>query len=438
MLAGLSRALGVGATATSSAAFANASPSWEALATALAAAQAAAGLPAGPPDLVNGDTSPLATLRLFGGAPSDVRVLFYRDSASWCPYCEKIWLQLEEKRIPYRVEKVNMRCYGDKPPAFLAKVPSGLLPAVELDGQLFTESALIAALLEKEFPANTPLLPGAGTPERSASDALMRLERQLFSRWLSWLTNGRNDAAGRAGLEATLGEVEAALAARGGPYFLGAQLSLVDITFAPFLERIAASILYYKGLRIRGSGRWPCLDAWYAAMLSRPVFAAIQSDFYTHAHDLPPQLGGCEFNAAGEAAAAALDGADGVSWRLPLPPLSKDSPEAHEAGESPARDRLEAAARLVGNSAAVVRFAARGCGLPGLRPVSAPLADPTARPGEAFLEDVDAALRRCAHALIAGPDAAAAAVAAGGAQQRRSEPAVRACVCLRARQLEHR
>ncbi len=31
-------------------------------------------------------------------------------------------LQLEEKQIPYIVEKINMRCYGPKPPEFMAKV----------------------------------------------------------------------------------------------------------------------------------------------------------------------------------------------------------------------------------------------------------------------------------------------------------------------------
>lgn len=30
--------------------------------------------------------------------------------------------QLEEKRIPYTIEKINMQCYGDKPAEFLAKV----------------------------------------------------------------------------------------------------------------------------------------------------------------------------------------------------------------------------------------------------------------------------------------------------------------------------
>jgi hypothetical protein len=45
-----------------------------------------------------------------------------RDHAAWCPYCQKVWLQLEEKQLPYTIEKINMRCYGDKPRDFIAKV----------------------------------------------------------------------------------------------------------------------------------------------------------------------------------------------------------------------------------------------------------------------------------------------------------------------------
>lgn len=40
-----------------------------------------------------------------------------------------------------------------------------------------------------------------------------------------------------------------------GPYFLGSDISLVDITFAPMLERAAASLCYYKVCaRWRGLG----------------------------------------------------------------------------------------------------------------------------------------------------------------------------------------
>ena len=51
--------------------------------------------------------------------------------------------------------------------------------------------------------------------------------------------------------------VDKELGAAGGPFFLGRDLSLVDIVFVPFLERVVASIVYYKGLVVRGQGCVP-------------------------------------------------------------------------------------------------------------------------------------------------------------------------------------
>ncbi len=59
---------------------------------------------------------------------------------------------------------------------------------MELDGKLIVESAEIMRILEEAFPDNKPLLPPKGTKERQRADSLMRLERRLFSDWLSWLT----------------------------------------------------------------------------------------------------------------------------------------------------------------------------------------------------------------------------------------------------------
>ncbi len=64
--------------------------------------------------------------------------------------------------------------------------------------------------------------------------------------------------------------VDAELGAGGGPYFLGAELSLVECVFAPMLERIAASIPYYKGLAVRGTG---CARALAPAPRPAPVQA---------------------------------------------------------------------------------------------------------------------------------------------------------------------
>ena len=71
----------------------------------------------------------------------------------------------------------------------IAQVPSGLLPAMELDGKLVIESADIMWALEEAFPESA-LLPPQGSRERQRALQLFQLERQLFGDWLRWLCNG--------------------------------------------------------------------------------------------------------------------------------------------------------------------------------------------------------------------------------------------------------
>ena len=82
-----------------------AAPSWGALGGLAKQAAAALG-----PELAQagrraaggneGAPSAQSLLRTFGGSAADVRVVLYRDTHAWCPYCHKVWMQLEEKRLP--------------------------------------------------------------------------------------------------------------------------------------------------------------------------------------------------------------------------------------------------------------------------------------------------------------------------------------------------
>lgn len=242
-------------------------------------------------DRTNGPTNAQSRLRLFGKTESDVRVTLYRDNHAWCPYCQKIWLWLEEKQIPYRIEKVTMFCYGDKESWYKRKVPSGMLPAIELDGRIITESDDILIALERVFG---PLSLGM---ENALVLPLRRLERLLFRAWCTWLcypaSSAKAEQHNRNQFISVVTQIEAALASTPGPYFL-AEFSTADVIFTPYVERMNASLYYYKGYSMREEN--PRFGDWFAGMESRSTYRGTQSDFHTHVHDLPPQMGGCYEN----------------------------------------------------------------------------------------------------------------------------------------------
>jgi glutathione S-transferase len=242
-------------------------------------------------DPIEGPTNAQARLRLFGQSPEAVRVTLYRDNHAWCPYCQKIWLWLEEKQIPYRIEKVTMFCYGEKEAWYKRKVPSGMLPALELDGRIITESDDILLALEQGFGT---LGPGMTDPQVLP---LRQLERLLFRAWCNWLCypsqSEQQDVKNYQQFKKIVAIVEEALAGTLGPYFL-ADFSTADVVFTPYVERMNASLYYYKGYSLRQEN--PGMSAWFDAMESRSTYRGTQSDFHTHVHDLPPQMGGCYFN----------------------------------------------------------------------------------------------------------------------------------------------
>jgi len=243
---------------------------------------------------VNGPTNAQACLRLFGQPESAVRVTLYRDHHAWCPYCQKVWLWLEFRRVPYRIRKVTMRCYGPKEAWFTAKVPSGMLPALEIDGRLVTESDRILEALERAF---RPQGVSMNDPEVRR---LRELERLLFRAWCVWLCSPglseRQEQLARDQFQRVAQQMEEALAQGGGNWLdpsapSGPMPGTADLVFIPYVERMNASLAYFKGFGLRE--QHPGIDRWLAALEQLETYRGTQSDMHTHAHDLPPQMGGC-------------------------------------------------------------------------------------------------------------------------------------------------
>ena len=321
---------------------------------------------------------------------------------------------LEEKRVPFNIEKVNMRCYGDKPEWFKKLNPSGNIPVVKIDDAVIVESNAILTAIEETFssPDYRAMLPEVNDPHAARVPALLELEREIFNHWMRWLV--RESAYGDEMMMTFIDllnqadkqleeaqEVERRKGYTGPVFFLGSDVSMVDCMFAPFLERMAASVPYYKGLPVRGNRKWPHLQQWYTAMDTREAYRGIQSDYYTHCHGLPPQIGSCESHAEAKPFQEAIDGSDGLHWNLPLPPIDE---EKLSQGYQPVlindeEARCEAAARILDNRDGIVRFCLRALGERG-RVLGCMLADPDNTPDMRFQAHMDSALRHVVAAML--------------------------------------
>ncbi len=247
-------------------------------------------------DRTNGISNSYSNLRLFGHKESDAKLIFYRDRHAWCPYCQKIWLWLELKQIPYKIEKINMFCYGKKEPWFLEKVRSGKLPAIELDGKIITESDEIIYFLQKEYG-----FLGTSIQDTEFQET-RRIERDIFKSWCEWLCR-RNSILSiidnrKSNFIQSLQKLENILKkSKSGLIDPNYDLNRIirpgtgDLIFIPYLERINASLCYYKGFELRIE--FPAINQWFSRLERENAYLGTQGDFHTHSHDLPPQMGGC-------------------------------------------------------------------------------------------------------------------------------------------------
>ena len=247
-------------------------------------------------DRVNGFNNSYADLRLFGQTENDVMVTLYRDRHSWCPYCQKIWLWLEYKRIPYRVKKINMFCYGQKETWFLDKVRSGKLPAIEFKGEIVTESDEIIAFLENEFGALGSFITSSHLKKTK------ELERGIFRAWCNWLCresfNFIDNRFRKKRFKESISKFDEILGESESGFIDPAESTsselvpgIGDLIFIPYMERMNASLSYYKGFNLRSNYRY--IDKWLTLFEGTSTYRGTQGDFHTHSHDLPPQMGGC-------------------------------------------------------------------------------------------------------------------------------------------------
>lgn len=196
-------------------------------------------------------------------------------SHTLCPYVQRAAIALTEKSVPFERIYIDL---ADKPGWFTELSPLGKVPVLKV-AQAGRESAIFESAVILEYIEETqphPLHP-SDPLDRARHRSWIEYGSQILNR-IGAVYSAPDDAAltvEKARLDQMLERLEDALGA--GPWFAGAEFSLVDAVYGPIfryfdvLDRIPAAAMP-SGL--------PKARAWRKALAERPsVVAAVSPDY---------------------------------------------------------------------------------------------------------------------------------------------------------------
>ncbi|WP_421838458.1 maleylacetoacetate isomerase [Novosphingobium sp.] len=209
---------------------------------------------------------------LFAAGMELVLHTYWRSSAAW-----RVRIVLALKGLAWDAAPHDLRINEQTAPDYVARNPQGLVPALEVDGAVLTQSLAIIEYLEERYP-EPPVLP-TDPLERARIRAFamaiacdihpvqnLRVLRMLRSRGLDSATV---DGWAREVMESGLAACSRLIEDRSGPFCFDAAITLADVVLIPQLA---------NARRFGARTDYPRLEAIEAAALAHPAFAAARPD----------------------------------------------------------------------------------------------------------------------------------------------------------------
>lgn len=199
-----------------------------------------------------------------------------------CPWAHRAHIALSELNLPYDEEIIDL--YVPRTAEYLKVNPRGLVPTMEFNGEIITESAIVSTFLADAFPSK--LWPASTDPQ----GPLVRSRINFFidayfskaqSHWMKVLAAKSDDeekAAVAAYLDAVIKEVEPLLA-DAAPFFGGSsKLTLAEVLAGSWVLRVYA--LPRHGIVSSAilddlATRAPNFDKWAKEVIKHPSVRSI-------------------------------------------------------------------------------------------------------------------------------------------------------------------
>lgn len=196
-------------------------------------------------------------------------------SAKACPFAHRTRLVLLEKGIEFNLTEIDLQ---NKPAWFSQISRYGKVPAIKHGDNEIYESAIINEYLDEVFP-EPPLLPsepGARAIARIWIDYANTRFVPAFSKLLRGKTTQEQEQ-GRQELQESLLYIEQeglGQLSGEGSYWFGNSLSLVDLTFYPWFERLP-TLKEYRNFTLPADATR--VQKWWNAVRDRPAVQSIEN-----------------------------------------------------------------------------------------------------------------------------------------------------------------
>ena len=173
-----------------------------------------------------------------------------------CPYVHRTRLVMLEKGIDFDLTVIDTK---NKPDWFLKISPYGKVPVIRHGDAILYESAIINEYLNEVFPAK-PLLPADPVKRARARIWIDYCNTRLIPAIsdLREAKKGAEQDKAREEVVARLRFIETeglGKLSASGPYWFGAEPTLIDFTYYPHVERLAPvehySVVPRHGYRVR-------------------------------------------------------------------------------------------------------------------------------------------------------------------------------------------
>jgi glutathione S-transferase len=205
------------------------------------------------------------------------QLLFYANCN--CPYAQRSWLTLLELQVNFEYQEVELG-KDNKTDWFLALNPNGTVPVIKHGGTVVYESLVVNEYLCEVFGNNgINLMPNDPAGRSRARILMNRCDSKFVKLSYSYLSHKCStesdsivkDDQLRTQLENELRFLDNAINSAGSPYFMGKTVSLVDVAYMPFFERMSVALVHWKDFDIK-SLRLQHLNTWLDIMSNREAY----------------------------------------------------------------------------------------------------------------------------------------------------------------------